>query len=785
MPQEPTPASSHTQSSHSNRVVGWTCGTCGLKLSAATRACPQDGTKIEDSATQIDASLAQRYEFIEAVGSGGMSVIFKARSKATREIVAIKMLQSHLLDDLAVDRFEQEAKAAAKMRHPNVIGVRDFGVTEHGQPYMVMDFIDGLTLADLIEFRKTIPLPEALDIFQQVCDALDHAHDSGVLHRDLKPSNVMLVGEEGDYHARLVDFGVAKIIDSGDTVAKQLTRTGEVVGSPMYMSPEQCLGKPLDARSDIYSLGCILYEMLTGTPPHVGESAVETMFKHLNDTPVSLQEACPNVVIPDAVEEFVMKLLAPKRKDRYQDMSQVKAKLRSIQAGALGRKDKVDRGLQLREFLAKLDRPTLATASGALLAVIGLGCLLSSKVTFDQAEAMKHSATMSRRAPDPTGERERALENERAALIKQRIKLQRPEDYTDRDIDEWVVHTNPASLDLNHSQITDMSIPSIVAIKGLQSLNLHGTKISRIGLRQLANAPTLRELSLESTKSSPSDLSLVADIKTLTTLNLERTNTDDSTLEAIAKLPRLHRLILRDCPITDKGIKFLSQCHNLTELDLTGTNVGDEGLQALSSLRFSELKLSDTRVTGRGLQSLSAMNTLSSLTLRHLKIADSDLAFLPTGCIDGLDLSSTSIGDEGAKQLVRLKTVSSLNLQATNITDAAVSAINALKDISYLDVDGTKISDKFLYELNLPELQALDFGMCHVSDAGIKSLVRMKTLRNINATRTLISDAAISALETLPLNEVTLYDCPKITHSTVMRLRGKIGKTNVKIWTDY
>lgn len=359
------------------QVGSWVCSKCGLLVSKTSTICPQDGTRIDDvPLLESDKILASHYEFIATVGVGGMSVIYKARQLLLNKIVAIKMLHSHIMSEHAVMRFQQEAKAATSLRHANVIAVHEFGVSEHGQPYMVMDFIDGPTLGELIRERGSLTLPDALDIFLQVCDALTHAHANNVLHRDLKPGNIMLLPRDGGYEVRLVDFGIAKIMDTGSTIAHQLTRTGELFGSPLYMSPEQCMGKSVDQRSDIYSLGCILYESLVGHPPHRGETLIDTIFKHLNDEPVTLKVARPDIVFPQAVEDFVMKLLAKRPENRHQSMTEVKQRLLEIQSGAL-------RGNFLQKTLKldlKITRPKMFLLGGMVFAIVGLVAMVAADV---------------------------------------------------------------------------------------------------------------------------------------------------------------------------------------------------------------------------------------------------------------------------------------------------------------------------------------------------------------------------------------------------------------------
>lgn len=310
------------------------CPNCGLTLSIDITICPNDGTVLVPN-SDSDQKLSNQYEFISEIGSGGMGVIYKARHIALNQTVAIKRLHNNRIDEVSVRRFQQEAKAVTALDHPSIVRVRDFGVSESGQPHMVLDFIEGDTLSKSIQKTAGLPVEESLDIFIQACDALEHAHSRGVLHRDLKPSNIMLVPRiAGAPLVKIVDFGIAKInhpeIESG---IMNLTQTGEVFGSPLYMSPEQASGAKLDKRSDIYSFGCVMFETLTGTPPFVGGSSIETIFRQLNDKAPTLKEGSLGRDFPLELETIVAKALEKKPDDRFQSMAELKHQLISLKAG--------------------------------------------------------------------------------------------------------------------------------------------------------------------------------------------------------------------------------------------------------------------------------------------------------------------------------------------------------------------------------------------------------------------------------------------------------------------
>jgi eukaryotic-like serine/threonine-protein kinase len=308
------------------------CVVCGKQFLGGD-ACPHDGgllAPIKDDPI-IGTVLDNRYLILDIIGGGGMGVVYRARHQLMKRIVAIKMLHKNLVSTGdALRRFQLEAQASSCLSLPNILTVYDFGVSPDGQPYMVMDYLDGYSLADLLENEGHLSVERTLNIFVQACAALSHAHEKGVLHRDIKPSNIMLVKfeEERDF-VKIVDFGIAKLMSQNDST--QLTKTGEVFGSPLYMSPEQCRGKALDVRSDIYSMGCVLYKTLSGAPIFVGEELIELIFKQMSETPLPFKTVCPQFKIPAELEEIVLKAVAKDPEHRFQTMDEFRAALRKLQ----------------------------------------------------------------------------------------------------------------------------------------------------------------------------------------------------------------------------------------------------------------------------------------------------------------------------------------------------------------------------------------------------------------------------------------------------------------------
>ncbi len=275
------------------------------------------------------------FEIQTVIGHGGMGSVYKVLEKSTSRTLAIKLMKEELVkDSVSVKRFEQEVQACMSLSHPNLIDVHGFGRTSDGQPYLVMDYIDGKSLQELLATEVSMEVDRALAIFINVCSAISTAHELGIVHRDLKPSNIMIVKDETtqEEKAKVVDFGIARVVRADIKHAQSLTSTGEIFGSPLYMSPEQCKGEEVDTRSDIYSLGCVLYEALSGKPPFQGKNPIQTILKHLNeDEPESL--VSKKLGVSHALNNVLLKCLAKDPRDRYQTIDELRRDLKYVRAG--------------------------------------------------------------------------------------------------------------------------------------------------------------------------------------------------------------------------------------------------------------------------------------------------------------------------------------------------------------------------------------------------------------------------------------------------------------------
>jgi len=299
------------------------CPRCGAQYSDTNTLCPTDGAALETTGDPlIGETLAGKYRVEERLSVGGMGAVYRGTHVLMGKTVAIKVLRPSLAaDEKIVARFSREARAASKISHPHALSVTDFGEDEGGIVFLVMEFLDGRTLKEVIRKDGPLTLSRAVEIMKQVGSALDAAHAEGVVHRDLKSDNIMLINASGTDYAKVLDFGIAKIQEPSGT-DDGLTSPDLIIGTPQYMSPEQCSqSDKIDSRSDIYSLGVILFEMLVGHVPFFGDSPTVIMLKHLQEPPPSVLTERPD--LPAGVATVVEKALAKRREDRYETAGQL------------------------------------------------------------------------------------------------------------------------------------------------------------------------------------------------------------------------------------------------------------------------------------------------------------------------------------------------------------------------------------------------------------------------------------------------------------------------------
>jgi serine/threonine protein kinase len=315
------------------------CDSCHSAYPDDFTICPRDQGSLRYASELVPGVVIRgKYEILEKVGTGGMATVYRARHLAFGEIVAIKLVGPKLAHDPDfLRRFRTEAVVTRKLQHPHAVRVEDLDTTEDGRPFIVMEFVNGRSLREVIRTEGGLPLPRAVAIARQACSALAAAHSIGITHRDIKPDNILLTSFPGGDVVKVLDFGIAKVkegaFDTGEGYTP--TQTGMVMGTPQYISPEQAMGKrgtEVDGRSDLYSLGVVLYEMVTGRLPFSSDTAMGMILHHLQTAPTPPQIARADLSIPGPLSDLLMKALQKDRDRRFASADEMLIALDAVAA---------------------------------------------------------------------------------------------------------------------------------------------------------------------------------------------------------------------------------------------------------------------------------------------------------------------------------------------------------------------------------------------------------------------------------------------------------------------
>lgn len=324
------------------------------------------------------APKIDQIEILSLIGQGGMSCVFKGRQTTLDRIVAVKLLKlSNANSDSSIKRFQQEAKITSLLDHPNIARTLTYGISQDGQPYLVMEYLQGSTLSQELEKTPVLKYGRFKEIFIPILSALEAAHKAGLVHRDIKPANIMLSKtDDGAETVKLLDFGVARVFQSDSDSSQKLTEVGSLIGSPMYMSPEQCRADAVDGRSDLYSLACVMYESLCGNPPFAGDSALELMNHHLHTELVSTKNWCKTISLPEPLARAILHGLSKDPNNRPQSAAEYSQELlKALDSLSL------ERSPQLKK--QKRTKPTAFLVAGAAL-LICMGLLAYQKYGNEQ-----------------------------------------------------------------------------------------------------------------------------------------------------------------------------------------------------------------------------------------------------------------------------------------------------------------------------------------------------------------------------------------------------------------
>ncbi len=592
--------------------------------------------------------VGNRYKILSLIASGGMGIVYKVEQIYLGKVLALKVLNARCVSDVTVRRFQHEARAAFGIDHPNLISVHDFGLLEDKVPFLVMDYVNGESMSERIRTRGTLTVTEAVPIFLRICFGLGYAHGQGVIHRDIKPSNIMLVDnmstrEEGS--VKIVDFGIAKFTQVEKNDIQALTRTGEVFGSPLYMSPEQCTGSPVDLRSDIYSLGCVFFEALTGTTPFVGVNALTTMMQHMGEKAPTLKEASMGKDFPPLLEQIIAKMLTKNVSERYQSLAHVAGDLAVLErtledphllANTVMVEEKPKKAARdWNEF--KLNRTWFCLL---MLGAIVLTAVVSSLITsrFTRSPEAKPLSVVAPKAVYA--------------------------DLNVRHVDEVKKFVKSLETkDLKNSVSLKAILVAIKQQNAGHKLRLKFLTINELGLKAIAQQKWAQTLDLMGSTVDNGKMIELAQLPNLSMLSIGHSNLDDVGASGVSKCQNLNVVIASWTSITDKAIPYFTAMKNLNRLEISGV-----ALTPLS-IRF----LADK-------QELQSLDLCSATGLRDDSFApmvNSNLIFLNVERVD--------IGDEAAVYFSRMRRLNAISIGRTRITAAGVRKLLKNKTLTRIN----------------------------------------------------------------------------------------------------
>ena len=584
--------------------------------------------------------FAGRYRIEKLLGKGATGKVLLCIDTVLEKNVAVKVLKDTTDPDV-IKRFHEEARAAAKLKHSNILDVYDIGVTDDGKLYLVMEYLPGDNLEQVLKRQGRLEFDLACGILIQICRGLAYAHQNGIIHRDVKPSNIVMgTTDSGENYLKIVDFGVAKRIE----VDQKITTTGGVIGTPSYMSPETARGEKVDCRADVYSLGCIFFEMLTGVKPFVSNSSIETIYMHLNEKAPLLKEK-GKFEYDQFLESMVAKCLEKNRDDRYQTIEEFLRALELYESG-----HHKDEGLVSQTIPAQSEnywRNRLFIIVPAVLVFVVSGMYLFQYLYSARTDSELNKKEREYFPPifKPTTassvEEDTELKNfssvpgefkigvfgkvEKFPSLLQRIRKEKVKKLT------W-----------EHSKLVGPGSESFANLE-IDILNIRGSEIDDRTLQAISKIKTLKTLSMEVVRGDfLKSIDCLSNLKNLEIIELTSTAVDDSIFEVLADCPRLHTLILRLCPnIRGKGIDKLAQIevlilarsgfeprnfalllslNNLINIDLADLDFEDRDLKTITKSRIEYLLLCrNQKLTRKGFLSLQNLKTLKVLVILDCK----------------------------------------------------------------------------------------------------------------------------------------------------------------------
>lgn len=626
----------------------------------------------------MEPTLPDRYKILDELGAGGMGTVYKVFDSILDKVFALKVLRfdARSSPNEAL-RFQKEAKAAGNLVHKNIMKVIDFGVTSDEIPYMVLEFLEGQTLKDLILEEGPLPIDRAIPMISQIVSALECAHSQGVVHRDLKSHNIMVCESGADQPiVKLYDFGIAQISINNMT----LTAPNAIVGTPVYMSPEQAQGGKVDHRTDIYSLGCVLFEMLTGEPPFKGESSLELLDQHINRPAQLIGKIIP-ALSGHVLEEVVQRCLEKKPHNRFQDAGEILQQMNSLVL-------KSETPLEVAPPKTGNANPELRAVAGvavALLILFGLALFITLKVITPLKDEPVSSTSPI--APAPALDRSIDLEKEldpKYHMIDTTLDLKQSQ-YADEVLSKIAQSTVKVKrVLLDHATISDKGMAALAMLKSVKRIEADGlTGVTAGGISKLKKLSSLETLHLQNFLVPDPAFDIVGDLKGLK--EFVGTDFDEHRFQVISKLPDLELFRVENVVADQNSLKILSRLKNLNVIDLNKCSKLDS----------------------------KALGLLASLSrLHHFELNKTPLL--------------KRLNDNPLNHISKFRGLRTLGLEYDNLTDEDMDLIKSMNTLRTLKLNGNdKLTDEALRKIEKLELEKLHVDGCdQISDDAIETYKR-------------------------------------------------------------
>jgi len=695
------------------------------------------------------------YRVITLLGRGGMGAVYAALDTRLERKLALKvMLPEFAADQAPRERFLREARAAGRIKHDNVVTIYEAD-ERNGIPYIAMEFLEGYPLDEYLKKKGCPTIPQVIRIAAEAAAGLAAAHKTGLIHRDVKPGNLWLEAPHG--RVKVLDFGLAKPVDA----EVEVTRSGAVVGTPAYMSPEQAWAQKLDHRTDLFSLGAVLYRLCTGRLPFEGPTAMAVLMALGTEEPASVREVNP--AVPEALAELIHQLLSKRADARPPSAEAVVKRLRAIgQALAAPRAQPLEQSMSqppavsvpIQVTLApeanpfadidvsdtEMDSlksaessvvtppparkkpgarwPWIATGFAAFLAIVGgaIVIIIRNKDGSETKIEVPDGATVTVKDKDgktlaqagPGSKKPAAVADPDRRAARYVLELGGSVGVNGEGQDLKTVAELPKNhfildrVDLTEKKgLTDAGMANFEGCKGLKALNLTHTQVSDAGLAHIKDCKALTAVWLIETKVTDDGMAYLKDCKELTTIWLSNTQVTDKGLAHIKDCKDLANLYLDIPQGTDAGLVFFKDC-NVKNLSLMSMPITDAGLAQFKYFKnLNGLFLGATKVTDAGLAPFKDCKELNQLVLGYTQVSDVGLAYFKE-CknLNWLDVGTTKVTDAGLAPFKDCKELTELRLYETQVSDVGLAYFKDCKKLNQLNVKISKVTAKGLAEFH-------------------------------------------------------------------------------------